>query len=97
MSSVAFVVFGHVLYLEHIEINMKLSEKLKLIRRYLKLPQDQLAKKLGMTEPSRRARVSEWESGKREPKRQILLAYANILNLDVKKLLDDDEDIDLNQ
>ena len=72
---------------------MKLSEKLKLIRKHLDLTQDQIAGKLGLTSESRRARVSEWESCKSEPNRKMLLKYAEIADVEIKSLLDDSEKI----
>jgi transcriptional regulator with XRE-family HTH domain len=70
---------------------MKLKDKLKLIRKHLSLTQDQMAEKLGLTSDSRRSRISEWETGIGEPKRDILIKYSDIANLDVKKLIDDRE------
>jgi transcriptional regulator with XRE-family HTH domain len=72
---------------------MKLNKKLKLIRKNLSLTQDQMAKELGLTSYSRRARISEWESGIGEPKRDILIKYSEIANIDIKQLIDDREDL----
>jgi transcriptional regulator with XRE-family HTH domain len=74
---------------------MKLSDKLKLIRLHIGLTQDQMAEKLGLTSKSRRARVSEWEAGRGEPKRHILIKYSELVNFDIKKLIDDREVIDI--
>lgn len=74
---------------------MKLNDKLKLIRNKLQLTQDQMAEKLGLTSESRRARISEWEAGRGEPKRKILIKYSELTKLDVKKLIDDREVIDI--
>lgn len=74
---------------------MELKEKLKLIRKYLSLTQDQMAEKLGLISDSRRARISEWEAGSGEPKRDILIKYADIGGLDIKQLIDDGELIEL--
>jgi hypothetical protein len=54
-----------------------------------------MAEKLGLTSESRRARVSEWEAGRGEPKRQILLRYSDLAKLDLRKLIDDTEVIDI--
>ena len=70
---------------------MKLSKKLKKIRLILDISQDQMAQKLGLTSESRRARISEWEAGRREPKRDILIKYAEISNISIKRLIDDRE------
>ena len=75
-------------------LSMELKEKLKLIRRHLELTQDQMADILGLTSKSRRARISEWEAGRGEPKRHILIKYSEIAHLEVRKLIDDKEVID---
>lgn len=72
---------------------MKLKIKLKLIRKNLSLTQDQMAAKLGLTSESRRARISEWEAGKTEPKRQVLIKYSEIIGIEVRKLIDDREEL----
>ena len=74
---------------------MELKTKLKLIRRHLKLSQDQMAEKLGLTSESRRARVSEWEAGRREPNRILLLRYSETADIDIRKLIDDRLTIDI--
>jgi len=74
---------------------MKLNDKLKLIRNKLQLTQDQMAEKLGLKSESRRARISEWEAGKGEPKREILIRYAEIANVEIKQLIDDREKIEI--
>ena len=72
---------------------MELKEKLKLIRRQFALTQDQIADELGLTSESRRARISEWEAGKTEPKREILIKYADLARIEIKTLIDDREEI----
>ena len=72
---------------------MELKIKLKLIRKHLDLTQDQIAEKLGLTSESRRARVSEWESGKGEPKRPILIKYSELAHIEIKQLIDDRENL----
>ena len=74
---------------------MALKEKLKLIRNHLGLTLDQMAEELGLTSDSRRSRVSEWENGRGEPKRDILIKYAELTKLDLKKLIDDREVLDI--
>lgn len=69
---------------------MKLALKLKRIRRKLDLTQDQMAERLGMVSRARRSRISEWESGDREPDRWYLLRYADLARIDVRVLVDDD-------
>ena len=89
----ALVVFSHVRKREQAEFAMELMEKLTLIRSHLGLTQDEIASKLELRSKSRRARISEWESGKREPNRMILVRYAEIANVDIKQLVDDREQI----
>jgi transcriptional regulator with XRE-family HTH domain len=72
---------------------MKLGDKLKLIRLHIGLTQDQMAEKLGLTSELKRARVSEWEVGRGEPKRSILIKYSEIANIEIKQLIDDREDL----
>jgi len=74
---------------------MKLKKKLKLIRSHLGFTQDQMADALGLTAESRRARVSEWEIGRGEPRRDILIIYSELAKMDIKKLIDDKEVIDI--
>lgn len=93
----ASVVCGDVRYIEHAVIAMELKYKLKLIRKHLSLTQDQLAEKLGLSSESRRARVSEWESGKSEPGREILLKYAELGDVEIKNFIDDHENIFLDK
>jgi transcriptional regulator with XRE-family HTH domain len=68
---------------------MKLEGKLKFIRLSLNLTQDKMAEELGMTTESRRSRISEWETGKSEPNRNILLLYADLGNVNIRNLIDD--------
>ncbi len=70
---------------------MLLKDKLKKIRISLGLTQDQMAAQLGLTEVSRRSRISEWESGKTEPNRFVLLNYSEIVDVPIKQLIDDRE------
>ena len=74
---------------------MFLFEKLKMIRIHLGLTQDQMAEKLGMTEESRRARISEFESGSVEPKRKSLILYAELAGIPIQDLIDDRDKISL--
>lgn len=91
MSRMALVVLKAVRYFEH--DGMKFKKKLRMIRKHLGFTQDQMAERLGMQTPARRSRVSEWENGKTEPKRQLILKYAELANIDVKQLIDDKEKI----
>ena len=77
--------------------NMELYKKLKIIRKHLGLTQDQMAERLGLKSVSRRARISEWESGKGEPKRNILIKYSEVVDIDIRLLLDDKLEFNLLQ
>lgn len=90
----AFVVLRNVRNEEHC-IHLFLKDKLKHIRLCLGLPQDQLAERLGLVGVSRRSRVSEWESGRCEPDRFVLLKYSEIGDVDIGKLIDDEMSLDL--
>ncbi len=91
----ASVVLEHVRDIEQIVIIMDLHAKLKLIRNHLNLTQDQIAEKLGLTSEARRGRISEWESGRSEPKRDILIKYSELGNIEIKSLIDDREVIEI--
>ena len=95
VASLAFAVLEHVRNREHIDFVMELKAKLKLVRASLALTQEQIAEKLGLISDSRRARISEWEAGRGEPKRDILIKYSELANVDIKKLIDDSEIIDI--
>lgn len=73
---------------------MELKNKLRIIRKRLSLTQDQMAERLGLTSESRRSRISEWEGGRGEPRRDVLIKYSEIAKVDVKKLIDDREGMD---
>ena len=94
-ATLAFVFLDHVRNSEHNILSMNLHIKLKKVRFHLGLTQDQMAEKLGLISESRRARISEWEAGRGEPKREILIKYSELAKLDVKKLIDDREILDI--
>lgn len=66
----------------------KLGRKLLQIRKALELSQSEMSRQLG-AEPSFRARISEYESGAREPSLWILLAYGRIARVHLEALIDD--------
>ena len=94
LPTLASVILDYVRNCEQLNFAMYLSEKLKIIRNHLGLTQDQMAGELGLTSESRRSRISEWEAGRGEPKRDILIRYSELANIDVKKLVDDREVMD---
>ena len=64
-----------------------LARKLLAIRKQLDFSQSQLARKLGIDKTS--ARISEWESGVREPDLLVLLSYARVAGICTCVLIDD--------
>ena len=85
----AFVGLGDVRNTEHEA--MLLADKLRAIRLHLGFTQDQMAEKLGLSETSRRSRVSEWENGRTEPNRFVLLKYTELVGVSVSQVIDDRE------
>jgi len=65
----------------------RLAKKLRQIRQSLGLSQTQLAKALNLELSC--ARLSEYESGAREPSLLTLLAYAYLIGIHVDNLIDD--------
>lgn len=92
-ATLAFVFLEHVRISEHNILSMNLNTKLKKVRFHLGLTQDQMAEKLGLRSESRRARISEWEAGRGEPRREILIKYSDIAKVEIKQLIDDREDL----
>lgn len=73
-----------------------MGKKLKAIRLHLGLTQNQLAEVIGKKEPSRRSRIHEWETGKRQPDFISLLAYARLVGITTDILIDDEQELKLN-
>jgi transcriptional regulator with XRE-family HTH domain len=69
-----------------------LAKKLLAIRQHLGLSQSQIAKRLGFR--TSYARVSEYESGTREPNLMVLLRYSEIANVHMEALVNDRIDLD---
>lgn len=57
----------------------------------LGLTQDEMAEKLGLTTESRRARICEWEAGRGEPRRDVLIKYSEVARVSVNQVIDDRE------
>jgi len=66
-----------------------LAAKLLAIRQGRKLSQPKMARLLKI----RDSRVSQYETGKREPNLMVLLAYARAGQVTVEQLIDDDLDL----
>ena len=65
----------------------RLAEKLRAIRKRFDFSQSQLIRKLDIDKSA--ARISEWESGVREPDLLVLLAYARAARICACMLIDD--------
>ncbi len=71
----------------------RLAEKLLQIRLALGLSQTEMLKRLGVEEMISYHRISEYESGKREPLLVILLRYARVAGIHMEVLADDELDL----
>ena len=68
----------------------KLARKLLQIRKALGLTQSEMLRRLGTDQSSQTARISEYESGAREPSFLTLLAYGRVAQIHVEILIDDE-------
>lgn len=67
-----------------------LGPKLLQIRKALGLSQAQMLRHLGADPSIQTARISEYESGAREPSLRILLAYGQVAQVHLESLIDDE-------
>lgn len=67
-----------------------LGRKLRQIRMALGLSQSDMLRHLGMEGSFQTARISEYESGAREPSLWVLLAYARVARVHLESLIDDE-------
>jgi transcriptional regulator with XRE-family HTH domain len=67
-----------------------LARKLLQIRNTLGLSQSQMLRHLGAADSFTPARISEYESGVREPSLWMLLAYGRVARVHLEALIDDD-------
>ena len=65
------------------------SQNLKLLREQNNMNQQELAEKLGTSQP----RISEWERDKVEPTLYNIIRLVNILHVTFEELTDDVDDI----
>jgi transcriptional regulator with XRE-family HTH domain len=70
-----------------------LARKLREIRRALGLSQIQLVKLMGIEETLPYHRISEYESGRREPALWVLLAYGRVAGIHLEDIVDDNRDL----
>lgn len=66
-----------------------LGKKLLGIRHALGLSQIQLVKAMGINGGTVYKRISEYESGRREPSLLVLLAYARVAGIHLEEIVDD--------
>jgi transcriptional regulator with XRE-family HTH domain len=71
----------------------RLPEKLRAIRDAFGISQSEMLKRLGAENLIEYNRLSEFESGKREPPLLILLKYARAANVSTDVLIDDELDL----
>lgn len=71
----------------------RLAEKLRQIRLALGLSQPEMWKRLGVEDRIAYTRISEYESGKREPLLMVLLQYARLAAVNTEALIDDELDL----
>ena len=66
-----------------------LAKKLLAIRNALGLSQIQLVKQMGIDGVLAYHRISEYESGRREPSLWVLLAYGRVAGIHLEEIVDD--------
>lgn len=68
----------------------RLPEKLLDIRHKLGLSQNEMVRKMGLTNEIERDYISKFERGTLEPSLWVLLQYARVANVAVEALIDND-------
>jgi transcriptional regulator with XRE-family HTH domain len=71
----------------------RLAEKLRYIRTTLELTQGELLRRLDVEGLATQSKISEFESGAREPSLLILLQYSRLAGLHMEDLVDDEVDL----
>ena len=71
----------------------RLAEKLCYIRTSLNLTQAELLRRLAIDELATQSKISEFESGKRDPSLLILLQYSRLAGVHMEDLVDDKTDL----
>jgi transcriptional regulator with XRE-family HTH domain len=71
----------------------RLAGKLRQIRDALDLSQSEMLRRLGVEDLIDAYRISEFETGKREPPLLVLLRYAEVAGICTDVLIDDDKDL----
>jgi len=67
-----------------------LAAKLLQIRKALGLSQQQMLRRLGPKHSLSAARISDYETGTREPSLWVLLAYGSVARVHLETLIDDE-------
>jgi len=67
-----------------------LAGKLLQIRKALGLSQSQMLRRLGAEQSFSAARISDYETGAREPSLWVLLAYGRVARVHLEALIDDE-------
>ena len=71
----------------------RLAEKLRYVRASLDLTQEELLRKLDIAGLATQSKISEFESGKRDPSLLILLQYSRLAGVHMEILADDEMDL----
>lgn len=71
----------------------RLAEKLRHIRLSLDLTQSDLLRQLDIEGLATQSKISEFESGKRDPSLLILLQYSRLAGVHMEDLVDDQTDL----
>ena len=71
----------------------RLAEKLLQVRESLGLSQNGLIKHLGLSGQLTQGKISEYETGRREPSLLVLLKYARTTGIAMEVLVDDGLDL----
>jgi transcriptional regulator with XRE-family HTH domain len=71
----------------------RLAEKLRRIRESLGLTQSELLRRLDIEELATQSKISEFESGRRDPSLLILLQYSRLAGVHMEDLVDDETDL----
>ena len=71
----------------------RLAEKLRQIRLSMDLTQGELLRQLDIEGLATQSKISEFESGKRDPSLLILLQYSRLAGVHMEDLVDDETDL----
>ena len=71
----------------------RLAEKLRHIRLSLDLTQAELLRQLDIEGLATQSKISEFESGRRDPSLLILLQYSRLAGVHMEDLVDDETDL----